>query len=264
MKDRSLPRVAAPVLALALVAVLAAVQALAGSNAASAPDPVLAEPSAPLPEQGKVNRFIGAQKCKSCHDKEETGNQHAQWLDSKHAKAFQVLASDAAKAIATEKGLGDPQKEAACVKCHQTAHGVPAAQLQKGFDPTAGVQCETCHGPGEAHMMARMKAAAAKTTGYPTIPEGEIVTMPTEESCRACHNPESPTFKPFCPHERMEEIKHWNPKKPRTEEQKKGYACSCDETCVCRKDEAEHKCRSGKGAPESKEKAKEEVKEGAK
>lgn len=195
----------------------------------------------------KKNRYIGAQKCQSCHDKVETGNQQAHWLASKHAQAFTNLGTDHAKEVAKAKGLGDPQKEAACVKCHVTAHGVDAAELQKGFDTTLGVQCETCHGPGEQHMFARMKAARTKTEGYPDIPADEIVSMPTADSCRTCHNAESPTFKPFCPHERMEQIKHWNPLKPRSDELKqKGYPCTCDETCVCRQEGTDGKCRSAK------------------
>lgn len=241
MNLRSNRRAATPLLALVFLAAFATVYALADASAAAP----TGEVSAP-PAQAKANRYIGAQKCKSCHDKEETGNQHKQWLESKHSKAFEVLASDAAKLVAKEKGIVDPQKDAACVKCHQTAHGLPAAQIMKGFDPTAGVQCETCHGPGEAHMMARMKAAAAKTPGYPEIPAGEIITLPSEASCKVCHNPESPTFKPFCVHERMTEIMHWNPKKPRTDEEKKGYPCKCADDCICKKDSPDHKCRATK------------------
>ncbi len=224
---------------LALVAVVA-LGAFVSEGRPAAPEPL------GLNLQGKVNRYIGAQKCKTCHDKDETGNQHKQWLESKHAKAFAGLATERALAIAKEKGLGDPQKEAACIKCHQTGHGLPEAHIMKGFDFTIGVQCETCHGPGEQHMLARMKAARNKVEGYPEIPAGEIVTLPTGESCKVCHNPESPTFQPFCKHERMTEVAHWNPKKPRTDEEKKGYPCDCDEDCVCKKDQPDHKCRSVK------------------
>jgi hypothetical protein len=241
MNLRTTRRAATPLIALVSLVAFATVYALAGPSTAAPSSEEGAQPA-----QAPVNRYIGAQKCKSCHEKEEVGNQHKHWLESKHSKAFEALASDAAKAIAKEKGIADPQKEAACVKCHQTAHGVPEAQIMKGFDPTAGVQCETCHGPGEAHLKARMKAAAAKTTGYPEIPAGEIVSLPTEASCKVCHNPESPTFKPFCVHERMTEIMHWNPKKPRTDEQKKGYPCKCADDCVCKKDSPEHKCRAAK------------------
>lgn len=234
MQPLTTPRSFAPALALALLVVFAAVQALAGEGVAGA---------API-EQAKANRYIGAQKCKTCHDKEETGNQHKQWLESKHASAFAALASDRAKEVAKAKGIAEPQKDAACVKCHQTGHGVAEAELMKGFDLTAGVQCESCHGPGEQHMLARMKAARAKVEGYPEIPAGEIVSLPTADTCRACHNEASPTYKPFCVHERMTEVMHWNPKKPRTEEQKKGYPCTCDETCVCKKDSPDKKCRS--------------------
>jgi hypothetical protein len=236
MKIPSFHRAALPAFALVFVVVLVAVQALAGAGVASA------EPA----PQAKKNRYIGAQKCGTCHDKDETGNQHAAWLKEKHASAFTALGSDKAKEVAKAKGIADPQKDPSCVKCHVTAHGVAEAEFMKGFDMTMGVQCESCHGPGEQHMTARMRAAREKVDGYPKIPATEIVALPSADVCTACHNTESPTFKPFCPHERMEEIKHWNPKKPRTEEQKKGYPCTCNDDCVCKKDHPEHKCRSVK------------------
>ena len=45
----------------------------------------------------KANRFIGAQKCKTCHSGEDTGNQFEALSKMKHAHAFEVLASDDAK-----------------------------------------------------------------------------------------------------------------------------------------------------------------------
>ena len=65
------------------------------------------------------HEIVGAPKCKSCH-KSKTGDQWAKWEGSKHAGAFATLGTDAAKKIATEKGLGDPQTEEACLKCHVT------------------------------------------------------------------------------------------------------------------------------------------------
>jgi cytochrome c553 len=68
-----------------------------------------------------VNQFIGAAKCKNCHNSAKTGDQYGKWKEQKHAKAFESLATADAKKIAKDKGIDDPQKAEACIKCHSTA-----------------------------------------------------------------------------------------------------------------------------------------------
>jgi len=197
-----------------------------------------------------VNHYIGAAKCKSCHKAEETGNQFGAWEGHKHAKAFETLGTPEAKALAAAKGVEDPQKAPECLRCHVTAHGLPAGEIKSGFKLEAGVQCETCHGPGELHMKARMKAAAAGATGtdYVAIPADEILAAPTEATCRTCHNADSPSFKPFCYPLRLEEVRHLNPKKPRTDEELAALmACGCGEACACA-----HECAEGCAVPRTK------------
>lgn len=189
----------------------------------------------------KANRFIGAQKCKTCHSSKETGDQFGALSQMKHAHAFEVLATDGAKKSAKEKGIEDPQKADACLKCHVTAFGVPDAELGKGFDRTIGVQCETCHGPGEAHMKARMAAAQSEEADapkvYKALPAGEIVTDPAVTVCTTCHNKESPNYKPFCHCKMKKEIRHLNPKRTRTDAEKAALAaCSCTDDCTCKKE----------------------------
>ena len=93
------------------------------------------------------------------------------WSESGHAKAFEVLASDRAKEVAKEKGIEDPQKADACLKCHVTGHGKPAEEFASGFKAEMGVQCESCHGPGDQHMKDRVKAAAIGSPGgWPIVP----------------------------------------------------------------------------------------------
>ena len=190
------------------------------------------------PVQGKPNQFIGAMKCKNCHASAEVGNQFEVWQKMDHAKAFETLASDAAKKIAAEKGIADAQKDEKCLKCHVTAFGVPADQIAKGFDQKYGVQCEACHGPGQAHMKARLAAAAAEPEGapktYKAVPETEIVTTPTMQVCLGCHNSGSPTFKSFCFNSYAAKTRHLHPMKPRTDEQKKALeAKGCGDNCKC-------------------------------
>lgn len=191
--------------------------------------PVLAQDAK---EAAAPSKYIGAAKCKNCHSSEESGNQYGHWEKSGHAKAWAALASDEAKKIAKEKGIEDPQKSDKCVKCHETAFGVAEADIKKGFDIKAGVQCETCHGPGENHMKVRFAAAAtAKKGERQTVPAGEIGGQPDAKLCTGCHNSESPTFKGFCIHERNGKIQHLDPRKDQTGEK---LICGCDAKEGCK------------------------------
>ena len=204
-------------------------------------------------------KFIGAEKCKSCHQSKAAGDPYGAWQHAEHAKAFATLASDKAKEIAKAKGIEDPQKSEKCLECHQTAFGVAAEGIKKGFDPKLGVQCESCHGAGELHVKARMAALAKEGGGeegfgdekagaaaYQKLPEGEIAGHVDQKTCVACHNDRSPTFKPFCFHERSAKIAHLDPRKPRPPETT--LVCGC-EKCGC-----VHGCEEGKCGVPAKEK----------
>ena len=188
----------------------------------------------------EVNRYIGAQKCKNCHQAKESGDQFGAWQTEKHSKAYDELATDKAKAYAKERGIDNAQTSEKCLKCHVTAFGKPKEELHRSFDPKLGVQCETCHGPGENHLKARMAAAASeeaekKPAAYATIPDAEIIKNPGQKTCLECHNEESPGFKPFCFHKFVGEIRHLNPMKPRTQAEKDALLqCGCGDSCACK------------------------------
>ncbi|MBI2191663.1 MAG: cytochrome c family protein [Planctomycetes bacterium] len=193
----------------------------------------------------KQGKFIGADKCKNCHQAKKVGDQFGKWKAMKHAKAFETLASEEAKKLAKEKGIADPQKSEKCLKCHVTAFGEPADRVAKGFNPKLGVQCESCHGPGEKHFKARLAAAGDEEEGggfedeaekaYTPLPEGEIVTHPPVQTCLGCHNEEGPSFKPFCFKKRFDEVQHWDPRKKRSEADVAAMKCQCGEKCECKK-----------------------------
>jgi hypothetical protein len=150
--------------------------------------------SNPAASEETQRMYVGVGKCKTCHKTEAQGSQFPLWEKSPHAKAFATLAGEQAKAIAKEKGIEDPQKADACVKCHVTAHGVDKKFLGEGFAVTDGVQCESCHGAGgDYYKMATMKSVASGETK----PEAVGLVLPTKEVCVKCHNSESPTFKEF-------------------------------------------------------------------
>lgn len=189
----------------------------------------------------KPNRYIGAAKCMNCHQAKAAGDQWTAWQDAKHSKAFEVLASDEAKRVAKELGIDDPQKSDKCLKCHVTGHGLDKELFKKGFKPEHGVQCETCHGPGEEHLRARFRAAAeapelpeGEVAPYIVVPADEIIVSPAREVCYGCHNEKSPSFKSFCYFERVSKIRHLDPRKPRTKEQRAAMlVCGCGDSCAC-------------------------------
>ncbi|TAH39641.1 MAG: hypothetical protein EYC70_02305 [Planctomycetota bacterium] len=196
---------------------------LCAALAAAAPVTLLAahagqEGAAPV--QADAPQYVGADKCKPCHNKAEAGAMHDKWAASLHAKAMESLASEAAKKLAAEKGIADPLKAPECLKCHQTAHGVDAKLVAKSFKPEQGVQCESCHGPGSLHVKARMTAAAkGEGKGQPgplAIPAGEQ-KLADEALCKSCHNPESPSYKEFVFKDFLPKIRHLHPnrKEPR-------------------------------------------------
>ncbi len=146
--------------------------------------------------------LIGAAKCKSCHRK--IGDPYAIWEGTGHSKAYETLASDEAKKIAAEKGLGDPQKEEACLKCHvsRVFLGNPPVNAKGKYDDSEGVGCEACHGAGSEY-----KSKKVMEDHDASIAAGLIMDK-SEAHCTKCHNDESPTFKGFDLAKRWEEIKH--------------------------------------------------------
>lgn len=132
--------------------------------------------------------YVGSAKCKMCHMKE-----YKAWAETPHAKALANLEKADAKVVAEMatklkvEVKGSAAKTDGCVTCHvtgyQLAGGYPAADAAKSA-PVAGVTCESCHGPGAAHVKAAK--AEKKTT---------IVAAPGEGSCKGCHTPAlSPKF----------------------------------------------------------------------
>lgn len=149
--------------------------------------------------------YIGAAKCKMCHNKTATGQQYKVWMAGPHANAMKTLSSEASMAIAKEKGIADPTTDPACTKCHSTFAST-SEDLHAGLKITEGVSCESCHGPGSAYktntvMKDRSKAMA----------KGMVI--PDEALCKTCHNEESPTYKPFNYEEKVKDIAHPNPAK---------------------------------------------------
>ncbi|HSG99776.1 MAG TPA: cytochrome c family protein [candidate division Zixibacteria bacterium] len=148
-------------------------------------------------DEAKHN-FVGADKCKMCHKKEDAGAQYTIWAESKHANAFAALATDEAKAVAKKMGIEDPQKSGKCLQCHATAynHGEAlAANIEADKDGAPlltaeeGVSCESCHGAGADYKKKKIMEDrdASIAAGMNAEPKNE---------CVKCHNDKNPTWDP--------------------------------------------------------------------
>jgi len=135
-------------------------------------------------------KYIGAAKCKMCHNKAEKGAQYTKWLASPHAKAMASL-------------KGADLKNQKCLKCHSTAAGADQS-LIASITVEEGVSCESCHGPGSLYKVATVMKdqKLAMTKG---------LIMPTEKMCKKCHNEESPNYKGFNFKEYSAKIAHDDP-----------------------------------------------------
>ena len=113
-------------------------------------------------------QYAGAAACKDCHPAH-----YDAWDRTKHSRALGKLQP-------ADRSGGK------CIKCHVTGTAeMITAEADKPSFPN--VQCEACHGAGQAHI------DAAKT--------GDTVTdrpkHTVEETCTRCHNETSPHYKPF-------------------------------------------------------------------
>jgi nitrate/TMAO reductase-like tetraheme cytochrome c subunit len=106
--------------------------------------------------------YISAAKCKMCHKL-----QYESWEGLAHAKAFDRLKPE-------------EQAKEECLGCHATNK---SAEMP-------GVQCEACHGPGSEYKgMKVMKDRDA------SIAAGLVI--PTEATCKGCHEGAPHDQKPF-------------------------------------------------------------------
>jgi hypothetical protein len=187
-----------PVAGLALALVLVAGAPARGAEGAATAD--------------VVGKYIGAAKCKMCHNKPADGAQYDQWMKTGHANAFKTLATEKAKADAAKQGIPDPQKAPKCLKCHATAAAVMGDATQK-ITVEEGVSCESCHGAGSGYYKKKtMEEITARTLDGKTVG----LVKPTEAVCKECHKPEGNSFyKDFVFAERVKEIAHPKPAAPK-------------------------------------------------
>lgn len=125
--------------------------------------------------------MIGAERCGSCHQEE-----WQIWLHGPHGPSLQRL---------TAEQLADPS----CQQCHQTPAAPPGSQ--------AGVQCESCHGPGKWYQPAFVMKdrELARLLGLVDVAAAR---------CQQCHTGSSPSLLPFDFARAWSRIRHGKTDKP--------------------------------------------------
>ena len=91
---------------------------------------------APVPMLLNKNGYSGSEACGICHETE-----HATWLLTSHASAFDTLVRHSA------------DTDAACVGCHAVGYGAPGGfEISSATARLEDVGCESCHGRGGPHL----------------------------------------------------------------------------------------------------------------
>lgn len=157
--------------------------------------------------QDKTYKYIGAQKCKTCHNTEKSGKQYDIWAKSLHADALKSLSSEKSLKYAKDNGIADPTKDPKCLDCHSTFAMIDKALIdpQGKLTLEEGVTCEACHGPGSEYKSMQIMKDPAKSRANGLI-------EPNEKVCVGCHNEKNPFHKPFNFTEVVAKIAHPTPK----------------------------------------------------
>lgn len=116
----------------------------------------LADRQPPPPPFGELG-YAGGQACIFCHREADNF-----WKTTRHAHAYETLSREF-----KEYNLD-------CVSCHVTGYERPGGSNVTHVARLKDVQCEACHGAGEAH---------AKSGGDTKL----ITRTPSERVCKGCH-----------------------------------------------------------------------------
>jgi hypothetical protein len=120
--------------------------------------------------------FVGAETCRTCHQPE-----YDQWKSSGHATALARLSPV-------------QQRDRVCRSCHTMS---PLSEEQN----LAGVQCESCHGPGSFYALRYVMKdrTLAHLLGLKDV---------AEESCAGCHTSDGPSVVPFTFKDKVDQVRH--------------------------------------------------------
>jgi len=121
----------------------------------------------PEPAPEGAARYVGSERCGTCHASAMTW-----WRGHPHGRAYATLET-------RHKNFN-----LSCVGCHVTGYLQPGGSTVTHTENLTNVGCESCHGPGSAHV------------SDPSGAEPNVVLAPEERTCTGCHNEEhSDTFR---------------------------------------------------------------------
>lgn len=147
-----------------------------------------------LPPQAET-QYVGAKRCRPCHLP-----QFNSWQKTKMSQAFELLKPGVRADAKRAKNLDadkDYTHDSKCLPCHVTGYGQPGGFESVETTPAlVGVQCEVCHGAGGGYMKPNLMSLRNKNYKRADVVAAGL-TIPDEETCRTCHNPESSFYKPF-------------------------------------------------------------------
>jgi len=132
----------------------------------------------------KTNPYAGSEACKECHE-----ISYNKWKSSAHAKAAQTLKNK------------HQEKNEVCLKCHSTEWIQQPTWPEWTFDKFAPeMGCESCHGPGQAHIGMINIMVQSKNRQYWEDIKVKVKYLQTEgplskNTCLKCHDQaNSPDF----------------------------------------------------------------------
>jgi hypothetical protein len=149
-------------------------------------------------------KYVGAEKCKMCHNTPKVGDQYKKWKESLHSQSLKSLSNQKSLDYAKKNNIADPAKDTKCLKCHSTAASVDKALIAT-LTVEEGVSCESCHGPGSGYKSATIM----KDKKYAM--ENGLVEA-NQKTCEKCHNKDNPFYKPFDFATYSKKIAHSRPK----------------------------------------------------
>jgi protein-arginine kinase activator protein McsA len=134
--------------------------------------------------------YDGLKKCKGCHK-----SQYKSWRQTAHAKALESLEAGAKEEAKIKAGL-DPEQDYTededCAACHVTGFGEEGGyEIDDPSKYTAGVGCESCHGPGSEYRRLHRKAADRYEKSKESMPRQDLADAGEEFEfigrCKSCH-----------------------------------------------------------------------------
>jgi hypothetical protein len=146
-------------------------------------------------------RYEGASRCAGCHSSVDIGDQYGIWASSPHRNALACLSTEKGKALAKEKGVLVPTRDAACLSCHMTGYEASFDLLGPYYRREDGVSCESCHGAGGGYAFFSIMYDRQKS-----IKKG-LVDKP-EMTCVRCHDGKAHAMPPFVLSDALKKITH--------------------------------------------------------